>query len=100
MFGKQTVPMTEVQLAKEKTQAKKEMVGVLLTAPIGVAAMLYDFIWGLESHDPHKIPPYPWMRNRHPSSNDMPWGENALFEYHPMVATTWPLEEGEEDAHH
>ena len=38
----------------------QEMIGFLLLGPIGGGLMIYDFIYGLESHSDNLIPPYPW----------------------------------------
>ncbi|GAX80913.1 hypothetical protein CEUSTIGMA_g8348.t1 [Chlamydomonas eustigma] len=77
---------------------RKEMIGFLLLGPIGGGLMVYDFIYGLEEHSDDLIPPYPWLRIRRVPG--MPWGEDALFEYHRYVASEWPLPEGHDGKVH
>mmetsp|Transcript_4975 Transcript_4975/g.12214 ORF Transcript_4975/g.12214 Transcript_4975/m.12214 type:complete len:127 (-) Transcript_4975:344-724(-) len=71
---------------------RKEMIGFLLLGPASAALMVYDLIFGLENHEPHPIPPYPWMRIRRLPG--MPWGEDGLLEFNPLVAKEWPPAEG------
>ena len=46
--------------AETKNGVRKEMIGFLLLGPIGGALMVYDFVYGLETHSDKLIPPYPW----------------------------------------
>ncbi|KAF5828149.1 hypothetical protein DUNSADRAFT_18122 [Dunaliella salina] len=78
---------------------RKEMIGFLILGPASAGLMIYDLIFGLEHHEYHEIPPYPWMRIRR--TPGMPWGEDGLLEWKPLVAKEWPPapkeEEGEEE---
>lgn len=76
---------------------RKEMLGFLILGPASAALMVYDLIFGLEHHEPHPIPPYPWMRVRRVPG--MPWGEDCLLEYDPLVAKEWPPAEGLPEKH-
>jgi cytochrome c oxidase subunit 6a len=54
-------PKNKVESAEVVSKhVRKEMIGFLLLGPIGGALMIYDFIYGLESHSDAVIPPYPW----------------------------------------
>lgn len=54
-------PKTKPESVELNTRnVRKEMIGFLLLGPIGGALMIYDFIYGLESHSDNVIPPYPW----------------------------------------
>ena len=54
-------PKPHVGTEKEVQGAvRKELIGFFLLGPIGGGLMIYDFIYGLESHSDNIIPPYPW----------------------------------------
>lgn len=53
-----------------------QMIGFLLLGPIGGGLMIYDFIWGLESHSDNLIPPYPWR----------------VYYRHAHAERTWPFD--------
>mmetsp|Transcript_51475 Transcript_51475/g.112053 ORF Transcript_51475/g.112053 Transcript_51475/m.112053 type:complete len:131 (-) Transcript_51475:228-620(-) len=93
-------PKNPVQSAEATARnVRKEMIGFILLGPVGAGLMIYDFMYGLESHSDELIPPYPWMRMRK-NAPGMPWGEDALFEYHRYVADEWPLPEGHDGKVH
>ncbi|KAL6747986.1 hypothetical protein V8C86DRAFT_1211766 [Haematococcus lacustris] len=76
---------------------RKEVIGFMILGPVSAAFMVYDLIFGLEHHEPHPIPPYPWMRIRRLPG--MPWGEDGLLEFNPLVAKEWPPKEGLPEKH-